>query len=94
MSETAIQQNLQAHYTSNPKVECPKRTIAAAPDSLPTAHLYNDIDANKKMKAINNDIYQAAQKEQKSESRSFLKVFIAAVLAVLGICGIRRLMKK
>ena len=46
--------NLNAHYTSNPKVEINQKMIVSAPNNLPARkHLFNDKDANNRMKMLN-----------------------------------------
>ena len=57
MAEISNTQNLNAHYSTNAKVQRPARPVAYAPNSLPKPHLINDTDANNRMKAINQDIY-------------------------------------
>ena len=63
MTEVSIQ-NLNAHYSNNAKVTRPKRPVAFAPEELPKPHLFNDTDANNRLKLINQDIYQDSKKEE------------------------------
>lgn len=85
--------NLNSHYTSNPKVERPIRYAVSAPQSLPTPHLFNDIDANNRMKAINQDIYQDSKTEKNKKATNFIKIFGSVVLAILAILGIKSIFK-
>ena len=84
--------NIQAHYTDNPKVERSKRMVVKAPEALNNMHLYNDIDAKKKMRAINNDIYVKTEQEKSSFNKKFLKVFGGIVVTILGIIGLKKLL--
>lgn len=77
--------NINQHYSSNPKAERPKRAVATAPDNLPSYSLCRDEDLNKKMRTLNNDIYQSAQKEKNKNEMTFLKWFGALVAVVMGI---------
>ena len=85
--------NLNAHYTSNPKVERPQRAIVSAPNNLPVMHLYNDRDANNRMKSINNDIYQGFKQEKQKDGTKFLKGFVAVILGILTFLGIKKVFK-
>ena len=85
--------NLNAHYTSNPKVERPQRAIVSAPNNLPVMHLYNDRDANNRMKSINNDIYQGFKQEKQKDGTNFLKGFVAVILGILTFLGIKKVFK-
>ena len=78
-------QNLNAHYSTNAKVQRPSRPVATAPASLPKPHLFNDKDANNRMKAINQDIYIDSKKEENRAGFNFIKIFGAFVLAILAI---------
>ena len=64
MSEVNNIQNLNSHYSTNTKVEKPERVVVTGPNSLPTVHLFNDKDAKKRLKAINQDIYVDYKKEK------------------------------
>lgn len=94
MPEVSNHQNLEAHYANVSKADKTKNRIASAPQTLPAVHLYNDQDANIRMNAINNDIYQASQKEKKHELFDFLKFMGVFFVLVLGIKGIKHLFKK
>ena len=77
--------NLNAHYTSNPKVTRPINTAISAPNHLPTKYVYNDRDAKKRLKDLNSNVNQNIKNEGKTSLKSFLKVFGAIVLTILGI---------
>ena len=62
---------LNQHYSSNPKAERPKRIVATAPDTLPSYSLCRDEDMNKKMRALNNDIYQDTKREKNKSGKTF-----------------------
>ena len=85
--------NLNAHYSSQTKIELPKNVVVTGPESLPGQHVYNDIDAKKRMRAINDDIYQSSKTAKNKENKKFLKVFCGIVLAILAALGIKRLFK-
>ena len=85
--------NLNAHYSSQTKIEIPQRVVVSGPSALPGQHVYNDIDANKRMKAINDDIYQSSRSVRSSEDKKFVKVFCGIVLAILAALGIKKLFK-
>ena len=85
--------DLNAHYTSNPKVERPQRAIVSAPNNLPVMNLYNDRDANNRMKSINNDIYQGFKQEKQKDGTNFLKGFVAVIFGVLTFLGIKKVFK-
>ena len=83
--------NLNAHYTANPKVQTPKRIVSNVPVNLPNMHLYNDIDANKRMNSINMDIYQGTKREKSRKDLLFWKIFGGIVLSVLAFKGVQKL---
>ena len=85
------QTNINAHYSSNPKLEKPARVVVAAPVSLPTYHLYNDIDANNRLKMLNKDIYIDTKNQKAEEKRKFIKGFGLVVLTILALLGIKKL---
>ena len=84
-------QNLNAHYTTNSKVQRPLRNVAVANTNLPHTHVFDDRDANKRLSAINNDIYTGAKREKRRKDYAFGKIFGGLVLAVLGFKGIQKL---
>ena len=93
MSEI-ISQNLNAHYSNDAKVQRPQRPIATPPDTLPKMHLFNDKDANNRIKAIDNDIYLDTKKEEKKQGTNFVKFFVAGVIGLLALIGLKRIFKK
>lgn len=93
MTEVSNNNNLSAHYSANPKVNRPTGIVATAPVELPKMHLFNDKDANIRMNAINQDIYQDSKKEEKRYGRQFIKVFGACVLAIMAFIGLKRFFK-
>ncbi|MBQ7764484.1 hypothetical protein IJ384_03830 [bacterium] len=94
MSEINNTQNLNAHYSTNAKVQRPPKKAVTAPNTLPTMHLYNDRDANKRIKALNQDIYNDSKIEEKRNAFNFAKVFGGIVLAILAILGLKKVFKK
>ena len=94
MSEISNNYNLEAHYVKNPKVQRTVHSVANASQTIPHTRMYNDKDANEKIKAINYDVYQDSQKEKKHVFSDFLKFMGAFFLLVLGIKGIKHLFKK
>lgn len=84
-------QNLNAHYSPNIKTSNSQRVVVSPPQTLPTAHLYNDRDANYRLQSINNDIYQETQ--SKKSLSGYLK-FLAGFLAlILGISVVKKFFK-
>lgn len=81
MSEIPI----NSYYSSNPKAERPKHAVATAPDNLPSFTLCKDADLNKKMRALNNDIYQDSKREKNKSAKTFWKCFAGFVLLVMGV---------
>lgn len=76
MAEIQEAQNLNAHYTTNAKVVRPKNVVVSGPENIPRAHVYNDIDANNRLNAINNDIFVDSQKiPKKQNKKKFLGLF-------------------
>ena len=76
MSEIPETQNLNAHYTTNAKIVRPTNVVVSGPENIPRAHVYNDIDANKRLNAINQDIYVDSQKvPKKQKKKKFLGLF-------------------
>ena len=92
-SDMANGYNIEAHYSTNPKVTKTARAVVNAPNSLPTYHLYNDIDANKRLAHINNDVYVESKRFQKNEQRNFTKIFLGIVAVILATLGIKKLIK-
>lgn len=93
MSEISNKQNLNSYYTTKTKAQRPERPIATPPESLPKFHLYNDIDANNKIKAINQDIYSGIKKEEKRPVINFIKFLSLSVLAIVALFGFKKLFK-
>ena len=93
MSEVTNNQNLNAHYSTESKAYRPQRPIATPPDTLPRMHLFNDKDANNKIKAIDKDIYLDSKKEEKRQGANFIKIFVAGVLGLLALIGLKRIFK-
>lgn len=94
MTEINNQQNLEAHYSKIAKTNKRAKEAIMAPDNLPKHHLFNDADANKRMKRLNQDIYTSYQAEKKRNSINFIKVFGCIVLAILACLGLKKVFKK
>ena len=94
MAEKIANMNLDAHYTSNPKVVRPQVDVISGPVEVSKGHLYNDIDARNKFRQIDADIYDGVKAEKKKSSNGFWKVFLGVVLAILGFKGLQRLFHK
>ncbi len=76
MNEIQQTQNLEAYYTSSPKIEKPKHVVAEGPNSIPQYHIYTDREANQKLTALENDIYESYKKVQKKDKKKkFLGIF-------------------
>ena len=67
-------QNLEAHYSTTPKVEKPQKVVVKGPENIPKVHVFNDIDANNRLSAINQDIYESSKKIPKKKKK-FLGIF-------------------
>ena len=86
-------QNINSHYSSDYKTVKPKKVVAYGPQTLPQQHIYNDIDANKRLKALDEEIYKISKAEKNKSFKNFWKVFLSIVAGILGIIGIRELIK-
>jgi len=76
MDDITTTQNLNAHYTTSPKVVKPKHIVVNGPENVPQYHLYSDKEANAKLEAINYDIYEAVQRTPKKKNKKkFLGIF-------------------
>lgn len=94
MPEIVSNQNLSSHYSTNAKTEKKSNTVAFAPNSLPRAHLFSDKDANLKLNAINQDIYEDSKKEKGRQFNDFLKYFLGLFAVIVLIKGCHRFFKK
>ena len=52
-------ENLDAHVSTNMKVEKPRVIASEVPNSMPKVTMFSDIEANKRVREINNDIYES-----------------------------------
>lgn len=52
-------ENLDAHVSNNMKVTKPRIVVADVPSNIPKITMFSDIEANKRVKEINNDIYES-----------------------------------
>jgi len=93
MPQISNPQNLNAYYSTDTKAHRPERVVVNGPESIPNMHLFNDKDANNRLKAINEDIYSNYKDEKKSETKNFIKLFGGSIAIVLGILGIKKLFK-
>ncbi len=84
--------NINAHYTSSPKVHRPINTAVTAPSSMPNQYSFNDSDAKKRLKELHSSVNKDVRNEQKTSLKKFLKIFGAIVLTILGIKGVQRIM--
>ena len=75
MNEIQQTENLNAHYTTSPKVVKPKYIVVNAPENLPVYHIYTDREANIKLEQLNNDVYEAVQRTPKKSKKKFLGIF-------------------
>ena len=92
---TTINNNLEAHYSTNSKVQRPKITVANPPGSLPNNKMpYYDKDANKRMQSINDSIYKDYKHEKQRKTSSTITFISATALAILTVLGIKKLFFK
>ena len=85
---------LEAHYTTESKVNRPKSMVAEAPAMLPKHNLFSNKEADKRIYAINSDIYEGAKKEQKKnefDKALYFKIFGGVTLLTAGIAGVDRI---
>lgn len=85
---------LEAHYTTETKVKRPNIGPAVPPEELPRQIPFSDKEANKRMAAIDKDIYEGRSKEKaKSEfnKKLYFKIFGGILLTIAGIAGIRKI---
>ena len=76
--------NLEAHTTSNMKLERPKVTSADFKNTLNNYSKYSHTESKKQLKAIDKDIYQRAQKEKERHEFNFKHYFtICGIVALL-----------
>lgn len=68
-------ENLNAHYTTSPKVVKPKHVVVQGPENIPVYHTYTDREANIKLEQLNNDVYEAVQRTPKKNKKKFLGIF-------------------
>ena len=86
-------QNLEAHYTNNPKVERVKFRVVEGPETLPKYHLYDDIDANRRLSAINNDIYCETKTEKKKGAGGFWTLYAGIAAVILAVFAGKKFFK-
>ena len=85
--------NLNAHYTSQAKVERSENIVAVPPKTLPSYHAFDEKDANRRMEMINKDIYEGTKNEKGKPAKNFWTKYLGFVAIVLGIIGIKKLFK-
>ena len=85
--------NLDAHYTTQTKVKPNKALIVSAPETMPKMHLFDDRDANIRLNAINQDVYQKTNKEKRNKEAKPIKAIAIISAGILGLLGIKHLIK-
>ena len=75
--------NLEAHTSSNMKLERPKVNVAIAPPLIQTKRLFKPEEAEKNLRQINTDIYEGTQKEKNHHDFNFKRYF--TIFGILGI---------
>ena len=85
-------ENLEAHYTTNPKVVRSHGTVPTPSQQTVKIRNYND-EVGAQIKQINQDIYQSFKEEKNKDKKTFLKIFGGIVATVLSIQLIRKLFK-
>lgn len=86
--------NLDAHYTSNTKVERPARVVVSAPDTIPSSSLNVRKETDIRYNKANRDVYEGIKTEERKKAGKFWKGFACVVLAILGIKGIQKIFRK
>ncbi len=85
---------IESHYTTDTKVKRSNIGIAEPPLELPKYKPFSSDAANKKMQAINTDIYQKAKQEKKEHEfnkKLYFKIFGGVTLLTAGIAGIYKI---
>ena len=85
---------LEGHYSCDTKIKRPAMTVADAPAVLPKHALFSEKEANRRMKALNADIYEGTKKEKsKNEFNKslYFKIFGGVALFSAGIAGVYRI---
>lgn len=90
MSEVNNIQNLNAHYSKETKVKRSSPVADTVQYDLRAKRVFNDKEANQKMRAINEDIYTGMQQVKRSEKTSFAQWFAGAVAVILLCLGLKR----
>jgi len=76
MDQIAQTENLNAHYTNNPKVVKPQHVVVTGPDNVPKYHIFTDREANMRLAALNNDVYVSVKNTPKKDpKKKFLGIF-------------------
>ncbi len=75
MNEISQTQNINAHYSTETKIKRPDHVVVSGPDSIPSKYVFSDREANKRLEALNNDVYVAVQREPKPKKKKFLGLF-------------------
>ena len=88
---------LEAHYTTETKIQPISNLIANPPTTIPQHKLYSDKEADKKLAEINNDIYLGAQKEKSEKGfnkKLYLKLFALITLCIAAAAGLKKFFKR
>lgn len=86
--------NTNAHYTNNPKVATRKPTVATSPTQIPNRYVFNDEEANERLRTINNSIKKDYKAEKNKDKKNYFKFITAFTLSVLAFLGLKKLFKK
>ena len=86
--------NINAHYTNNPKVEPRKPTVATSPTHVPNRYIFNEEEAKKRLKSIDDSIKKEYTTEKNKEKRNYSKFVTTTALCILAFLGLKKLFKK
>lgn len=75
--------NIEAHVSSNMKLERPKVSAADFSSTLQNNNKYSYSEANKQLMALNNDIYEGTKKEKEKHEFNLKRYF--TIFGILGI---------
>ena len=75
--------NLEAHTTSNMKLERPKVSSADFSSALNNYNKYSHLENSKHLNKIDNDIYKRAKKEKREHEFNFKRYF--TIFGILGL---------
>ena len=86
--------NINAHYTNNAKIEPRKPIVATSPTYIPNRYVFNEEEAKKRLRTIDDSINKEYAKEKKKEQKKYFKFITLTSLLILAFLGLKKLFKK